>query len=81
MTDSMWPLYLKAFGLEHYISIKDTIAKIDAPNWEPQGQYVHDWEAYIPDEIREIWDTRMGWGEKFIAFCFAERLARREEWE
>lgn len=51
------------------------------PDWSPpRYQYVHDWRAYIGEEVREIWHTFSD-HQKLVLARAAQVTANGEEWD
>ncbi len=61
-------------ALAERIPLADTL---DAPNWGDCGQT---WAAYVPAEVRAVWDE-LPREAKIMAVIFGEALVATEHWE
>lgn len=51
------------------------------PRWEEMGDNpMHDWRAYIPDELIQRWET-LSQETKEVAHYIAEKQANSERWD
>lgn len=45
-----------------------------------QSWGVHQWDDYVPDKVREIWNE-LPFQSRLIIFLMAEELASKEKWD
>jgi len=61
-----------------YSIYKENIEYIDDPTWGKK--HVHDFERYIPDEWREVWDD-LSWEIRTAMYISAQEAADMEVWD
>lgn len=57
----------------------DAANAIHDPRWGDRGR-VHDWRNYVPDAIRDNWDS-LSEETRLVVYCMAEQQASAEEWD
>lgn len=66
-----------------WASFKDNIEQAENPNWEQfdsESKPVHDWRAYITDEVREQWAV-IDLKARCIVIHIAQSCADQEDWD
>lgn len=57
-----------------------TVDGLRDASFDVRGQWVHDFQRYIPDEIRSIWGE-LSDEARVVAFVIAQGVADAEDWE
>lgn len=68
-------------GISRYPHYEYSIEKalMDSSKFR-QSRGVHQWDDYVPDKVREIWNE-LPFQSRLIIFLMAEELASKEEWD
>jgi hypothetical protein len=60
--------------------LRELGANVRNETFAKQGRYIHDWQRYIPENVRGAWPT-LSDEARGIAYLIAEQQADAEEWD